>query len=539
MTDASEAIAQEELEKFREQWRREVQDRARQRDHAEQKRPAKATDSIPGTQHDALPTVQKARERPPGILDASRKEEDKIQSGILQDEVELARAIGSVHLSTGHKHVVRPTPPASQTAPPGKTQEKAVTSAPPTSPKSKQALTSPKPVARREHGPATVSTKKAVEAYARAVEHENSGQLNEALHLYRKAFKLDDRVEKAYNSAIVKEEERSQAVVEETQVVDPALPVTATPPPLEPYVFRTHTQLGPDYHSPARTPVRSHADGEGVHAEWTDPLTRIINKFEDDLYTVEFAPEEEKWPVLLATMPDEVIENIIFFLDVQSLERFALTCKKARLLTRIAPVWRHLCERIYVPPLVPPDIKPYDLAKHHGFDWRSTFLEERRLRYDGVYISVCHYIRPGQSDMAWVNPTHLITYHRFLRFYPDGRVISYLTTDLPVDVVHSVRPSLRAKGTLFGQWEICTMKDEKGRDVPKIELRSLLEPGVTPKYEFEMDLCLKTTHRGRWNKLEMLTYQSVNLLNGEALGLSLKHQKPFYFSKVRSYKEQL
>ena len=93
------------------------------------------------------------------------------------------------------------------------------------------------------------------------------------------------------------------------------------------------------------------------------------------------------------------------------------------------------------------------------------------------------------------------------------------------------------------------MKDEKGREVPKIELRSLLEPGVTPKYEFEMDLCLKTTHRGRyaeqktgwghlftillcrWNKLEMLTYQSVNLLNGEALGLSLKYQKPFYFSK--------
>lgn len=42
------------------------------------------------------------------------------------------------------------------------------------------------------------------------------------------------------------------------------------------------------------------------------------------------------------------------------------------------------------------------------------------------------------------------------------------------------------------------MKDEKGREVPKIELRSLLEPGVTPKYEFEMDLCLKTTHRGRY-----------------------------------------
>jgi hypothetical protein len=54
--------------------------------------------------------------------------------------------------------------------------------------------------------------------------------------------------------------------------------------------------------------------------------------------------------------------------------------------------YRHLCERIYAPPLIPPEVKPYDLAKQHGFDWRSTFLEDRRLRYDGIYISVCHYM---------------------------------------------------------------------------------------------------------------------------------------------------
>lgn len=41
------------------------------------------------------------------------------------------------------------------------------------------------------------------------------------------------------------------------------------------------------------------------------------------------------------------------------------------------------------------------------------------------------------------------------------------------------------------------MKDDRGRDIPRIELRSLLEPGGAPKYEFEMDLCLKTTTRGR------------------------------------------
>jgi len=60
----------------------------------------------------------------------------------------------------------------------------------------------------------------------------------------------------------------------------------------------------------------------------------------------------------------------------------------------------------------------------------------------------------------------------------------------------------------------------------------MLEPGQSvPKYEFEMDLDLKTATRGRWNKLEMRDYSSVNLGTGEVLGLSLKHQKPFYFSK--------
>lgn len=35
----------------------------------------------------------------------------------------------------------------------------------------------------------------------------------------------------------------------------------------------------------------------------------------------------------------------------------------------------------------------------------------------------------------------------------------------------------------------------------------------------------------RWNKLDLLHYNSTNLMTGENLELSLKNQKPFYFSK--------
>ncbi|KAJ9100978.1 hypothetical protein QFC19_005374 [Naganishia cerealis] len=411
MADSAQAVADDELAKFREQWRKEVEGRKRQQEGAAQGRKTQKAATTTAAGKAAVESVDAdTRERPRGILDVERRDDQKIKNGILQDEVELARAIGSIQLGKEKSLIAKPNQEHKHAKP----HSKPASTTKPLSPKLKHAQPAMARTSLVKDPILTLNTtKRAVEAYSQAVDLESSGQLNEALHLYRKAYKLDDRVEKAYNSAVVKEEERNQAVVEDIQVVDPGMTVTATPPPLEPYVFRTHTQLAPDYHSPARTPGRSGDTTEDVHAEWTDPLTRIINKFEEDLYTVDFIPEEEKWPVLLARLPDEVVENIVFFLDVQSLERFALTCKKARLVTRAAPVWRcvpvllgdtiagnsyivvkirYLCERIYRPPLLPLETKPVDLAIRHGFDWRSTFLEERRLRYDGLYISVCHYM---------------------------------------------------------------------------------------------------------------------------------------------------
>lgn len=340
MADPTKADDDEELAKFRDQWQREIaQDRARQREVAEKKKPVSHPTPTVKTAWATEKEPIEPRSRPRGILDAERRDDEKITSGILQDEVELARAVGSIQLGGSKKTPVKLGQTAQHEAKHNTTHTTHATQ--PLSPKAKHS----QPVLAKshigkEHHASVNSTKRAVEAYAKAVEHENTGQLNEALHLYRKAFKLDDRVERAYNSAIVKEEERNQAVEEDTQVVDPGLPVTSTPPPIEPYVFRTHTQLAPDYHSPARRPARTSGDDDDLHAEWNDPLTRIINKFEEDLFTVDFAPEEEKWPVLLSRLPDEILENIVFFLDVQSVERFALTCKKARLLTRVAPVWK-------------------------------------------------------------------------------------------------------------------------------------------------------------------------------------------------------
>ena len=56
------------------------------------------------------------------------------------------------------------------------------------------------------------------------------------------------------------------------------------------------------------------------------------------------------------------------------------------------PINSSLCQQLYQPPILPPEIPVQSLVKRHGMDYRTTFLEERRVRYDGVYISVCHYM---------------------------------------------------------------------------------------------------------------------------------------------------
>ncbi|KAE8240697.1 hypothetical protein A4X13_0g7645 [Tilletia indica] len=69
---------------------------------------------------------------------------------------------------------------------------------------------------------------------------------------------------------------------------------------------------------------------------------------------------------------------------------------------------------------------------------------------------------------------------------------------------------------------------------PKLVLTDLRDRTL-PKYAFRMVFNVKSTARGKWNRLELERYESIHLGNGERLGLPLVHTKPFVFSVVRSY----
>ncbi|KAK7687848.1 hypothetical protein QCA50_009067 [Cerrena zonata] len=61
-------------------------------------------------------------------------------------------------------------------------------------------------------------------------------------------------------------------------------------------------------------------------AEWSPPL--------------EFLPEDEAESIPIAKVPDELLLYVLQFLDVWTLERFALVNRKARIVTLDSGLWR-------------------------------------------------------------------------------------------------------------------------------------------------------------------------------------------------------
>ena len=65
-------------------------------------------------------------------------------------------------------------------------------------------------------------------------------------------------------------------------------------------------------------------------------------------------------------------------------------------------------------------------------------------------------------------------------------------------------------------------------------------PPGTLRYSFDMELKLRSRPTGRWNKLDFVRYESVDLYQaGERCSVPLKNERPFWFSKVRGYSAEL
>jgi F-box protein 9 len=231
--------------------------------------------------------------------------------------------------------------------------------------------------------------------------------------------------------------------------------------------------------------------------------------------------------------------------------------------------------------------------------YRQMFRTRPRLRFNGCYISTVNYARPGahaSNSLAWGAPVLVVTYFRYLRFFRDGTAISLLSTTEPADVVHhltkanldlydssrktrghhhhnqgstvtSALPGAVMKEALRGRWRLSgplhsssssssssnnkpsssppnpadpsepnEAEAEEGEELEEEGIVHIETQGVVPRYTYKLQLQLGHAGKSaRNNKLAWKGFWSYNRLSDDWGEFSLRNDRAFYWSRVRSY----
>ena len=141
-------------------------------------------------------------------------------------------------------------------------------------------------------------------------------------------------------------------------------------------------------------------------------------------------------PSFLEELPENVIEKTLFYLGwmhLPSLEAVSNMSRAMFLACRQHSLWRNLCCQMQC-------LKHGTQAINQKNDdsWRLQMIMRPAFRTDGIYISKITYLRQGYQESAICQPSHLVTYYRYLRFF-NGPVnggglrfvTSYVSTESP------------------------------------------------------------------------------------------------------------
>lgn len=324
----------------------------------------------------------------------------------------------------------------------------------------------------REHYTGSREPLSALEHYEQAVESESRGNLNESVNLYRKAFRMDDRVDQLYKS----------------KHFPPSALAAKKPLEAGPFNSRAKSSAIPD---------------NSILLTTIGKTRELILSFSER--SIPQAPPEIEGtpppPSPFSDLPAEILTSILLqtaLLDIPSFVELSLVCKKlCYLVATEETIWKRIClgsevgfggmfydwqceitgksissdaldlgslqiqdgEDISAPdghdhieragvktyskaqytqnPMTPSMITDY-LLVHRYQTYHKMFRIRPRIRFNGVYISTITYHRTGQASVdlvTWNSPVHTVTYFRYLRFYRDGTCISLLTSAEPAEVV--------------------------------------------------------------------------------------------------------
>lgn len=412
----------------------------------------------------------------------------------------------------------------------------------------------------------------ALDHYEHAVEKEGQGSLGDSLRLYRKAFRMDHKVDQKY-----KNKHHAAAWSKPAQAGKPGPPVVRDAP---------------------QPPTGNMSSKDGQSSAESKPLTaeELVASFAG--LSIEPAqPYIKGMPqpsCPIAELPEEILVHILQELaveDVGDFVRLSRVCKRfAWLVATEDSIWRRIClgSKFGFPGMhyeFRTTVNWQSLAEEHTLlddpaeatrrreeeaqaattsllnttyrTWQRMFRRRPRIRFNGCYISTINYIRAGQqtNSLAWNSPVHIVTYYRYLRLFRDGTAITLCTVEEPSNVVHHMTkealalhkkgamahlPSSTMQHALRARWRLSSAVDfvdeDKELSLADTEGNLFIESDGGGNYLYRMELALRTAGKtGSNNKLAWRGFYSYNKSAEEWDEFTLKDIKPFFFSRVKSY----
>ena len=418
-----------------------------------------------------------------------------------------------------------------------------------------------------EYASASAEPQSALEHYEKAVEREEEGNLGDSLKHYRTAYKLDDAVDKAYRKKYFPPSDSSSKPMD----VNPSNAAVTIPNTAH------HSLYGPN---PAQIP-------------------NIIASFQSSSILGQEPPTEASPapPCPISSIPVELLVKIFHLTaasDPASFARLSQVCRRlAYFVATEDPIWRETCgsDSFGFPSMrykwaltvmgrpLPMSIEDLDSqVAQVSLDsvgptlplsplypsYREMWKDRPRVRFNGCYISTVNYYRPGvaaPTSATWSAPVIIVTYYRYLRFFRDGSCISLLTTCGPTEVVHHLAnenmhsshasglPSAVMNNALRGRWKLTgdPYGKEQQRDNGEVEEEGSLDIETEgadadrpePKYTYKMVLKMKNARKSQFttrnNKLAWMGYWSYNKLTDDWAKFDLKNDRPYLWSRVKSY----
>ncbi|XP_076241096.1 F-box only protein 9 [Calliopsis andreniformis] len=365
---------------------------------------------------------------------------------------------------------------------------------------------------------------KAKHLFLKGIEHEQSRKFYEAIQFYKRAVQLVPDIEfRLYESTKVKSnDDNVEGLNNDLDNIDDN---------------------------------NKNQNDEGIEeSDLFIKLCKIMNnnkcvcfpKFEQDTTHISALPMEIMLYILRWVVSDE--------LDFRSLEMFSRVCRGFYISARDTEIWRLACVRVwgincgtYIP-------------KYQS--WREMYLKRPRLRYNGCYISKTSYIRDGENSFQdrFYRPWHLVEYFRYLRFFPEGKVLMLTSTDEAQNCVNSLRyRTPRNSSILVGHYRLhdnyvtLVLKKQEVNGINTYRRKKRESMHDSGEQTFHIEFEIQDHHKRLNSQLKWLSYIIfTRYRSGHEVKMCLKEPSvkewrvsaidgrypPFKFSRVKSYTQE-